>query len=61
MSDRHMTAAQVAQSKKKSVYLPKDMASEMNAEAKRLGRSLSWVIQRAWLISRAEMKKIPGQ
>ena len=29
-------------------------------EAARLDRSLSWVVQRAWKISRLEIKKLPS-
>ena len=33
---------------------------EIKEEAARLDRSLSWVVQRAWKISRLEIKKLPS-
>jgi uncharacterized small protein (TIGR04563 family) len=35
------------------------MLQEIKEEAARLDRSLSWVVQRAWRISRLEIKKLP--
>lgn len=34
--------------RKQSLYFPADMIAEMKAEADRLDRPLSWVIQRVW-------------
>jgi len=36
------------------------MLQEIKEEAARLDRSLSWVVQRAWKISRLEIKKLPS-
>lgn len=33
---------------------------EIEAEAARLDRSLSWVVQRAWKLARKEIKAVPG-
>lgn len=36
------------------------MLQEIWEEARRLDRSLSWVVQRAWKIARLEIKKLPS-
>jgi uncharacterized small protein (TIGR04563 family) len=36
-----------------SMFFPVAMFAEVRAEAKRLDRSVSWVIQRAWTIYRS--------
>jgi uncharacterized small protein (TIGR04563 family) len=42
---------------KKSVYLPKEMIEEIRTEGLRMDRTISWMIQRAWKLSKT--KKIP--
>lgn len=49
-----------AQGERQSIYFPKDMAEEIKAEALRQDRSISWIIQKAWRISRPKMKQLPG-
>jgi uncharacterized small protein (TIGR04563 family) len=51
---------QVSQGERQSIYFPKDMAEEIKAEALRQDRSISWIIQKAWRISRQKMKQLPG-
>ncbi len=46
--------------RKQSLYFPEIMLQEIKDEAARLDRSLSWVVQRAWKLARAEIKKIPS-
>ena len=46
--------------RKQSLYFPESMLTEIKEEAARLDRSLSWVVQRAWKISRMEIKKLPS-
>ena len=46
--------------RKQSLYFPEDMLAEVQAEATRLDRSLSWVVQRAWTLSREKLKEIPS-
>ena len=46
--------------RKQSLYFPESMLQEIKDEAARLDRSLSWVVQRAWKISRMEIKKLPS-
>ena len=62
--DPKPTTASAADSKtdkrKQSLYFPESMLQEIKEEAARLDRSLSWVVQRAWKISRLEIKKLPS-
>ena len=46
--------------RKQSLYFPESMLQEIKEEANRLDRSLSWVVQRAWKISRLEIKRLPS-
>jgi uncharacterized small protein (TIGR04563 family) len=46
--------------RKQSLYFSSVMLDEIAAEARRLDRSLSWVVQRAWKIGREAIKKMPG-
>jgi uncharacterized small protein (TIGR04563 family) len=48
-----------AESRKQSFYFPSEMLDEIAGEARRLDRSMSWVVQRAWKLARraiAELK-----
>ena len=40
------------ESRKQSFYFPAEMLEEIAAEALRLDRSLSWIVQRAWKLAR---------
>ena len=44
---------------KQSVYLPEEMLSQLRAEADRLERPLSWVLNRAWRIASPKIQAIP--
>lgn len=46
--------------RKQSLYFPESMLKEIQDEAARLDRSLSWVVQRAWKVAREEIRKMPG-
>lgn len=46
--------------RKQSLYFPEEMLQEIVAEAARLDRSLSWIMQRAWQIARKDLRKIPS-
>lgn len=46
--------------RKQSLYFPEAMLQEIKDEAARLDRSLSWIVQRAWKISRPDIRKIPS-
>jgi len=51
----------VKDSRKQSLYFCDAIIREIEAEARRLDRSLSWVVQQAWIRSRAEIHLIPSQ
>jgi uncharacterized small protein (TIGR04563 family) len=62
-SDKESTASlpgSKTDKRKQSLYFPESMLQEIKEEAARLDRSLSWVVQRAWKISRLEIKKLPS-
>jgi uncharacterized small protein (TIGR04563 family) len=46
--------------RKQSLYFPETMLEEIQKEAQRLQRSMSWVVQRAWKHARREIKTLPG-
>ena len=46
--------------RKQSLYFPEDMLKEIQAEAARQDRSLSWIVQKAWKIARTEIRKYPS-
>lgn len=47
--------------RKQSIYMPEDMLEQLVAEATRQDRSLSWIMQRAWIVARERLKAMPGQ
>jgi uncharacterized small protein (TIGR04563 family) len=46
--------------RKQSLYFPEEMLKEIQAEATRQDRSLSWIVQKAWKTSRKEIGKYPA-
>ena len=46
--------------RKQSLYFPDAMLQEIADEAMRLDRSLSWIVQRAWKLAKAEIRKMPS-
>lgn len=46
---------------KQSLYMNAEFLAELNAEAKRLDRSLSWLVTQIWSLSKEEIQKIPAQ
>lgn len=46
--------------RKQSLYFPEEMLREIQAEAVRQDRSLSWIVQQAWRISRDEVRRFPS-
>jgi uncharacterized small protein (TIGR04563 family) len=46
--------------RKQSLYFPEQVLKEIEAEATRQDRSLSWIVQRAWKAARAELTKVPS-
>lgn len=49
----------MSDSRKQSLYFPVDMIEEIQAEANRQDRSLSWLVQQAWKIARNEIARFP--
>jgi uncharacterized small protein (TIGR04563 family) len=45
---------------KQSLYFPEEMLEEIQREAQRLDRSLSWVVQTAWRAARPTISKLPS-
>jgi uncharacterized small protein (TIGR04563 family) len=46
------------ESVKQSLYFPGEMLEEIRQEAKRLDRSLSWVVAHAWKLAHGKIKKM---
>jgi uncharacterized small protein (TIGR04563 family) len=46
--------------RKQSLYFPEDMLKEIQEEASRQDRSLSWIVQKAWRIARREIMRYPS-
>ena len=46
--------------RKQSLYFPEEMLREIQEEATRQDRSLTWIMQQAWRTPRAPAAKIPG-
>ena len=46
--------------RKQSLYFPEEMLREIQDEATRQDRSLSWIVQHAWKTARAQMARMPG-
>ena len=46
--------------RKQSLYFPEDMLREIQEEANRQDRSLSWVVQQAWKIAKSDLRKVPS-
>jgi uncharacterized small protein (TIGR04563 family) len=49
-----------ADSRKQSLYFPEEMLGEMQREASRQDRSLSWIVQQAWRMARSDIRRIPS-
>ena len=49
-----------ADKRKQSLYFPEEMLKEIQEEANRQDRSLSWVVQQAWKIARQEIMRYPS-
>ena len=46
--------------RKQSLYFPEDMLREIQEEANRQDRSLSWIVQKAWKAARKDIMNIPS-
>ena len=50
----------VTDNRKQSLYFPEDMLEEIQREANRQDRSISWIVQQAWKVARAEIRRMPS-
>lgn len=55
-----MASGDKSDKRKQSLYFPEDMLEEIQKEAMRQDRSLSWIVQKAWKIARDQIKKFPS-
>jgi uncharacterized small protein (TIGR04563 family) len=46
--------------RKQSLYFPEGMLEEIEGEAQRQDRSLSWILQQAWRLARNRIAGMPG-
>jgi uncharacterized small protein (TIGR04563 family) len=46
--------------RKQSLYFPEEMQREIEHEARRLDRSLSWIVQVAWQYGKKHIREIPS-
>lgn len=46
--------------RKQSLYFPEDMLREIQEEAMRQDRSLSWIVQQAWRLARTDIARFPS-
>ena len=46
--------------RRQALYFPSEMLAELQGEAKRQDRSISWLIQQSWKLARKDLKKIPS-
>ena len=46
--------------RKQSLYFPEDYLEEIRKESLRQDRSMSWLVQKAWEISRETIMQFPG-
>jgi uncharacterized small protein (TIGR04563 family) len=46
--------------RKQSLYFPEEMLKEIQHEAARQDRSLSWIVQKAWKVARRDIMKYPS-
>jgi uncharacterized small protein (TIGR04563 family) len=46
--------------RKQSLYFPEDMLKEIQDEATRQDRSMSWIVQMAWKLARGEIQRFPS-
>jgi len=46
--------------RKQSLYFPEDMLEEIQREATRQDRSISWIVQQAWRVARGDIRKMPS-
>ncbi len=58
--DPAASGATSSDKRKQSLYFPEEMLKEIQEEAMRQDRSLSWIVQKAWKIARKDILKYPS-
>jgi uncharacterized small protein (TIGR04563 family) len=53
------TNTRKSDARKVGVYLPGEILADVQAEAVRQDRSVSWLLQRAWTLAKAELMAAP--
>ena len=46
--------------RKQSLYFPEDMLEEIQREAVRQDRSISWIVQQSWKVARGDIRRMPS-
>ena len=55
-----MSSPEKSDKRKQSLYFPQEMLEEIQREAARQDRSLSWIVQKAWKIARDRIRQFPS-
>ncbi len=50
----------MGETRRQNLYFPAEMLAELQKEAERQDRSISWLIQQAWRFARSELRRIPS-
>lgn len=50
----------MAAKKKLTLYVSEDLLTETKVEALRQDRSISWILEQAWRLSKERLKTLPG-
>jgi uncharacterized small protein (TIGR04563 family) len=46
--------------RKQSLYFPEEMLEDIQREAIRQDRSISWIVQQAWKVARGDIRRMPS-
>jgi uncharacterized small protein (TIGR04563 family) len=46
--------------RKQSLYFPEQMLEDIQREAVRQDRSISWIVQQAWKVARGDIRRMPS-
>lgn len=46
--------------RKQSLYFPEEMLEEIQREAHRQDRSISWIVQQAWRVAKNDIRRRPS-
>lgn len=60
MDSNDLAEAKRTDKRKQSLYFPEEMLKEIQMEATRQDRSLSWIVQQAWRLARSEIVRFPS-